>query len=196
MTKQRQAQVLKNQQEKARLKAQALEDRDKIDKASRTKSKRPTAQPEGDSSNIDDTNSPRPQKSKGTASHPDQIKSSTKSKRKPRVSGNARVPNDPPSDPDTPDKDILIGNGTDPKDDSGYPVGPDKLGFYTFFLEGEGNLPDLLGIEDDQLLAIQNDLCERLKARDEARERAMSKKLCELEQKHEFTNAQYLKHFA
>ena len=61
---------------------------------------------------------------------------------------------------------------------------------------GEGNPPHLLGIEDDQLLAIQNDLCERLKARDEAREKAISKKLHELEQKHELTNAQYLKHFA
>ena len=37
LTKQRQAQVLKNQQERERLKAQALEDRDQIDKASRTK---------------------------------------------------------------------------------------------------------------------------------------------------------------
>ena len=63
-------------------------------------------------------------------------------------------------------------------------------------LEGQGNPPDLLGIEDDQLLAIQNDQCKRLKARDEARERAISKKLCELEQKHEFANARYLKHFA
>ena len=81
-----------------------------------------------------------------------------------------------------------------PQDDSDYPVGPDELGFYTFFLEGQGNPPDLLGIEDDQLLAIQNDLHERLKDRDEARERAISKKLCELE--HEFANAQYLKHFA
>ena len=52
-----------------------------------------------------------------------------------------------------------------------------------------------MGIEDDQLLAIQNDLCKRLKARDEARERALSNKLCELEQKHEFANAQFLKHF-
>ena len=46
------------------------------------------------------------------------------------------------------------------------------------------------------MLAIQNDLHERLKARDEARERAISKKLHQLEQKHEFTNAQYLKYFA
>ena len=53
-----------------------------------------------------------------------------------------------------------------------------------------------MGVDDDQLLAIQNDLRERLKARDEARERAVSRKLHELEQKHEFTNAQFLKHFA
>ena len=35
-----------------------------------------------------------------------------------------------------------------------------------------------------------------MKARDEARETAISKKLRELEQKHKSTNAQYLKHFA
>ena len=63
-------------------------------------------------------------------------------------------------------------------------------------MKGEGNPPNLLGIEDDQLLAIQNDLHKRMKARDEAREKAISKKLRELEQKHEFTSAQYLKHFA
>ena len=99
-------------------------------------------------------------------------------------------------DPDTPDEEILIPDQNDLQDDSDYPVGSDELGFYTFFLEGQGNLPDLLGIEDDQLLAIQNDLHERLKARDEARERAISKKLHEIEQKHEYANAQYLKHFA
>ena len=52
-----------------------------------------------------------------------------------------------------------------------------------------------MGIEDIQLLAIQNDLHKRLKARDEARERAVSNKLHELEQKHKFANAQFLKHF-
>ena len=35
-----------------------------------------------------------------------------------------------------------------------------------------------------------------MKARDEARERAISNKLCELEKKHDFANTQYLKHFA
>ena len=114
----------------------------------------------------------------------------------PRASGNATVSNDPPLDSDTPDEDILIGDLIDTENDSDYPLGPDELGFYTFFLKGEGNPLDLIGIEDDQLLAIQNDLHERMKARDEARETAISKKLCELEQKHEFTNTQYLKHFA
>ena len=114
----------------------------------------------------------------------------------PRASGNATVPNDPPLDPDTPDEDPLIGDLIDPEEDSDYALGPDELGFYTFFFKGEGNPPDLLDIEDEQLLAIQNDLHQRMKAGDEASERAISKKLHELEQKHEFTNTQYLKHFA
>ena len=122
------------------------------------------------------------------------MKNSKKGKRTPRPCDNARVLNDPPLDPDTQDEDILIADEYNSEDNSKYAVGPDEVGFYTFFLEGQGNLPNLMGIEDDQLLAIQNDLCERLKARDEARERAVSNKLCELEQKHEFANA--LKHFA
>ena len=103
--------------------------------------------------------------------------------------------NDLPLDPDTKDKDILITNEYITQDDGKYAVGLDEIGFYTFFLEGQGNFPDLMGIEDDQLLAIQNDLHERLKARDEARERALSNKLHKLEEKHEFANAQFLKHF-
>ena len=116
MTKQRQAQILKNQQEKERAKAQ--ENRDKTDKTNRNKPKRPTAQPEDNSNNIDDTNNPRTQKSKGKASHPDQVKSSRKGKRPPRAGHNARVLNDPPLDPDTQDEDILITDEYDPKDDS------------------------------------------------------------------------------
>ena len=141
---------------------------------------------------MDDTNNPRTHKSKGKASHPDLVKSSKKSKRTPRAGGNARVLNDPPLDPDTQDEDILITDEYDPKDNSEYAVCPDEKVVYTFFLEGQGNPPDLEGIEDDQLSAIQNDLCERLKAR----EKAVSNKLCELEQRHKFANAQFLKHFA
>ena len=53
-----------------------------------------------------------------------------------------------------------------------------------------------MGIEDKQLLAIQNVLQQRMKARDEAKERTISNKLHELEKKHDFANTQYLKHFA
>ena len=59
MTKQRQAKVLKNQQENEGLKAQTLENRDNADRESRTRTKRPMAQPEDIGDNIDDTNSPR-----------------------------------------------------------------------------------------------------------------------------------------
>ena len=83
LTKQRQAQVLKNQQEQERLKAQPLENRDNADRDSRTRTKRPMAQPEDNGDNIDDTNRPRPQMSKGKASHPDQIKSLKKNRKMP-----------------------------------------------------------------------------------------------------------------
>ena len=81
MTKQRQTQILKNQQEKERATAQVIENREKSDKMKRNKPKRPTAQPEDNSKNIDDTNNTRPQKSKGKASRADQIRSSKKGKR-------------------------------------------------------------------------------------------------------------------
>ena len=55
LTKQRQAQLLKNQQEKERVKAQALENRDKTDKMNRNKANRPTAQLEDNRDNIYDT---------------------------------------------------------------------------------------------------------------------------------------------
>ena len=114
----------------------------------------------------------------------------------PRAKGNTTVPNDPPQDPDPPDEDPLIGDLIDTAEDSDYSLGLDEIGFYTFLIKGEGNLPDLLGIEDEHLLAIQNDLHQRMKARDEVRERAISNKLHELEKRHDFANTQYLKHFA
>ena len=123
-------------------------------------------------------------RSKGKASHPDQIKSFKKNRKMAGARGKATVPNDPPPDPDTPDEDALIGDLIDTEEDSDYTLGPDELGFYTLLIKEEGNPPDFLGIEDDQLLEIQNDLHQRMIARDEA----ISKKLCELEKKHDFTN--------
>ena len=128
--------------------------------------------------------------------HPDQIKSSKKNRKIPRAKGNATVPNYPPPDSDPPEEEPLISNLIDPEEDSIYSLGPDEIGFFcTFFTKGEGNPPDLLSIEDEQLLAIQNDSQQRMKVRDEARERTISNKLCELEKKHDLSDTQYLKHF-
>ena len=142
MTKQRQADVLKKQQEKEKAKIQAEKHKDKID-------------------NIN-----RPFKSKGKASHPDQIKRSQKGRRMARTHDDNSVLNDPKTDEGSQDEDILTGDDDIP-DDGEEPLGPDKIGLYTFLFEGQGNLPDLMGIDDDQLLAIQNNFRERLKARDE-----------------------------
>ena len=174
MTKQRCADVLKKQQEKQKAKSQAEKSND----------------------NIDNANRPKPHKSEGKASCPDQIKRSVKGQRMARTPLDNNTLNDPQSDKGTQDEDILTGDHDMVPDDGEEPLGPDKIGLYTFYFEGQGNLPDLMGIDDDQLLAIQNDLRGRLKARDEERERAVTVKLCELEQKHGFVNAQFLKHFA
>ena len=135
MTKQRQVEKLKMQQEKERAKAQAKASKDKLDNANRS----------------------RPHKSKGKASHPDQIKSSKKGRRMARTCNDNRLPNNAQSDGDTQDEDILIGDEDILPDDGEEPLGSDKIGFYTFFLQGQGNPPNLMGV-DDQLLAIQNDL--------------------------------------
>ena len=136
ITKQRQADLLKKQQEKDRARAQAKVSKDKPDNANR----------------------PKPHKSKGKASHPDQIKSSEKGRRMARTHNDNRLPNDTQSDGDTQDEDIFIGDEDIVPDDGEEPLGPDKIGFYMFFLEGQGNPPDLMGVDDDQPLAIQNDL--------------------------------------
>ena len=69
-----------------------------------------------------------------------------------------RLPNDSQADRDTQDEDILIAGEDIVLDDGEGPLGPDRTGFYTFFLEGQGNPPGLMGADNDQLLAIQNDL--------------------------------------
>ena len=64
LTKQRQAQMLKNQQEK-KGQVWTLENTDSVDRESRVRTRRPTMQLDDNGDNIDDTNSPRPQRSKG-----------------------------------------------------------------------------------------------------------------------------------
>ena len=50
---------------------QALENRDKTGKYNKNRTHRSTAQPEDNRDNIDDTNNPRIQRTKGKASQPD-----------------------------------------------------------------------------------------------------------------------------
>ena len=133
MTNQRCTDVLKKQQEKEKAKIKAEKHKDKSD-------------------NI---NRPGPYKLKGKASHPDQIKRSQKGRRMARIHDDNSALNDPQTDEGTQDKYILTGDDDIVPDDGEEPLGPDKIGLCTFFFEGQGNLPDLMGIDDDQLLAIQ-----------------------------------------
>ena len=148
LTKQRQAQMLKKQQEKERLKVQTLENTDTVDTESRVRTRRPTIPQDDNGDNIDGTNSPRLQRSNGKASYPDQIKSLKKNRKTPRAKRDATVPNDPPPDPDLPEEDHLISDLIDTEEDSSYSLGPDEIGFYAFFIKGEVNPPYLMGIED------------------------------------------------
>ena len=137
LTKQRQAQMLKNQKEKERLKVHTLENTNNGDTESRVRTSRPPTQLDNNGDNIDDTNSPRPQRSKGKASHPDQIMSLKKNRKMPRAKGNATVPNDPPPDPDLPDEDPLINDLIDTEEDSNCSLGPDEIGFlYLLYKRG------------------------------------------------------------
>ena len=104
MTKQRHTDVLKKQQEKEKAKSQA----EKYNK-------------------IDNANRPRPHKSRGKASHPDQIKRSAKGQRMARTPLDNNTLNNPLSDKGTQDEHILTGNHDMAPDDDEEPLGPDKI---------------------------------------------------------------------
>ena len=136
MTKQSHTDVLKKLQEKEKAKIQAEKHKNKSD-------------------NI---NKPRPYKSKGKPSHPDQIKRSQKARKMARTHDDNSALNDPQTDEGTQDKDILTGDNDIVQDDGEESLGPEMIGLYTFFFEGQSNLLDLMGIDDNQLLTIQNNL--------------------------------------
>ena len=107
MTRARQEQVLKNQQERAR--AQASENRANSDnRDNRVKSKNSDTQhstPQPDDT-VDETNGISDitgKKPKGKALHPNQIKSSKKNRKVRKKTQANKVPNYPPSDTSTTD---------------------------------------------------------------------------------------------
>ena len=70
----------------------------------------------------------------------------------------------------------------DHKPDSG------DIGIYEFLIEGAPNPPDLEGIEQDQLLQIQQNIQDKLKQRDEEREKNITKRMKQYEEKYDFIN--------
>ena len=73
---------------------------------------------------------------------------------------------------------------------------PTDVQVYEFFLEGALNPKDLEGVDEDQLLAIQKTIQQQLKDRDGERERNITKKIQECEQKCDFINKALLESVA
>ena len=59
---------------------------------------------------------------------------------------------------------------------------------YEFLIQGAPNPHDLEGIEEDQLLEIQQNIQDKLKQRDEERERNITKRIKQYEEKYDFIN--------
>ena len=51
------------------------------------------------------------------------------------------------------------------------------IGIFEFLTEGAPNPPDLEGIEEDQLLQIQQNIQDKLRQRDEEREKNITKRM-------------------
>ena len=91
---------------------------------------------------------------------------------------------DPPADEIT--TDMVKGHTFDPTD----------VQVYEFFIRGALNPKDLEGVEEDQLLGIEQTIQEKLKERDEERERNITKRMKQYEEKYDFINKALLESVA
>ena len=73
---------------------------------------------------------------------------------------------------------------------------PTDVQVYEFFVQGTPNPKDLEDVEEDQLLAIQKIIQQKLKERDVERERNITKSMKEYEQKYDFINKALLESVA
>ena len=73
---------------------------------------------------------------------------------------------------------------------------PTDVQVYEFCIQGTPNPKDLEGVEEDQLLAIQRTIQQKLKERDVERERNITKRMKEYEQKYDFINKALLESVA
>ena len=71
---------------------------------------------------------------------------------------------------------------------SGHTVNLTDVCTYEFLIQGTPNPCDLEGIEEDQLLEIQRNIQDKLKQRDEERERNITKRMKQYEEKYDFIN--------
>ena len=71
---------------------------------------------------------------------------------------------------------------------NGHKLDSGDIGIYEFLIEGAPNPPDLEGIEEDQLLQIKQNIQDKLKQRDEEREKNITKRMKQYEEKYNFIN--------
>ena len=64
---------------------------------------------------------------------------------------------------------------------------------YEFIFEGLPNPPDLEGVDEERLFALQRNVQEQLQKRDEERERNITKRVKEFEKTFDFVNSHLLK---
>ena len=83
---------------------------------------------------------------------------------------------DPPADEIT--TEMVKGHAFDPTD----------VQVYEFFIQGAPNPKDLESVEEDQLLEIQQNIQDKLKERDEERERNIMKRMKQYEEKYDSIN--------
>ena len=93
-----------------------------------------------------------------------------------------------------------MGNPHVDKDATGTPntyvFDPNDVQIHKFFFEGEPNSKDLEGVEEDKILEIHRAFQQKLKERDAERERNITKKIQEYEQKYDFINKALLESMA
>ena len=77
-----------------------------------------------------------------------------------------------------------------------YVFDPNDVQIHEFFFEGEPDGKDLEGVEEDKILEIHRAFQQKLKDRDAERERNVTKKIQEHEQKYDFINKALLESVA
>ena len=78
----------------------------------------------------------------------------------------------------------------------GHAFDPTDVQVYDFFIQGASNRKDLEGVEEDQVLDIQRTIQEKLKERDAERERNITKRMKQYEEKYDFINKALLESVA